>query len=46
VQLVKNGTVTTIDGKILALKADTVCVHGDNNESIATIEQLRKAIAQ
>ena len=43
-QLVTNGTVTTIDGNELALKADTICVHGDNPESINTVQQLRKVI--
>ncbi|MHA2936932.1 5-oxoprolinase subunit PxpA [Vibrio sp. RC27] len=43
-QLTEQGTVTTIDGHTLALQADTICVHGDNKESVATIEKLRKAI--
>lgn len=46
VQLVNRGTVTTIDGQTLALHADTVCVHGDNPQSIATIKQLRQVIKQ
>jgi UPF0271 protein len=40
------GTVTTIDGQELMLHADTVCVHGDNQESINTVQQLRKIIDQ
>ncbi|PSU35031.1 5-oxoprolinase subunit PxpA [Photobacterium lutimaris] len=35
-----NGKVTTIDGQTLALHVDTVCVHGDNEESIAIVRQL------
>lgn len=45
-QLVTKGTVTTIDGQELKLKADTICVHGDNQESINTVQQLRKVIDQ
>ncbi|PNH95394.1 5-oxoprolinase subunit PxpA [Vibrio diazotrophicus] len=45
-QLVTQGTVTTIDGKELSLKVDTICVHGDNPESINTVQQLRKVIDQ
>lgn len=45
-QLVTKGTVTTIDGKELSLKADTICVHGDNPESINTVQLLRKVIDQ
>lgn len=44
-QLVQSGTLTTIDGETLALHADTVCVHGDNDQSVATIAQLRKALS-
>lgn len=40
-QLVKQGTVTTDSGKQLALKADTLCVHGDNKAAIAQIQQIR-----
>jgi len=43
-QLANNGCVTTIDGSQLKLNADTVCVHGDNPESVATIKQLFKAL--
>jgi len=45
-QLVTKGTVTTIDGNELSLKADTICVHGDNPESIKTVQLLRKVIDQ
>ncbi|MFD2191200.1 5-oxoprolinase subunit PxpA [Pistricoccus aurantiacus] len=32
------------DGSELVLKADTLCVHGDNPESIAAIEAIRQAL--
>ena len=40
-----SGKVTTHSGAVLALHADTLCVHGDNPESIATIADIRKAMA-
>ena len=40
-QLVKHGTVTTATGKQLALAADTLCVHGDNQAAIAQVQQIR-----
>lgn len=40
-QLVKHGTVTTASGKQLALNADTLCVHGDNQAAIAQVQQIR-----
>ncbi|MFD2178964.1 5-oxoprolinase subunit PxpA [Veronia pacifica] len=43
-QLAKEGTVTSIDGEEIKLDVDTICVHGDNESSIAMIEQLKKAL--
>lgn len=38
------GQVTTIQGNKLNLAVDTVCVHGDNEHSILTIEALHKVL--
>ncbi|MGF1794047.1 LamB/YcsF family protein [Photobacterium profundum] len=38
------GYVVTLDGKRLALNADTVCVHGDNETSIVSIAELHKVL--
>lgn len=43
-QLKQQGTVTTLSGKQLELKADTLCVHGDNPEAINAIKQIRELI--
>ncbi|CAM4130175.1 5-oxoprolinase subunit PxpA [Pseudoalteromonas byunsanensis] len=39
-QLVEQGSVTTNTGKQLPLKADTLCVHGDNEASIALVKEI------
>ena len=39
--LLATGTVLTASGKPLAVQADTICVHGDNDESIQVARQLR-----
>ncbi|MCF6434511.1 5-oxoprolinase subunit PxpA [Pseudoalteromonas sp. MMG022] len=39
-QLVEQGTVTTNTGKQLPLKADTLCVHGDNEASITLVKEI------
>ncbi|MEH8016633.1 5-oxoprolinase subunit PxpA [Rheinheimera muenzenbergensis] len=44
-QLVKHGSVTTASGKQLALQADTLCVHGDNQTAIAQVQQIRALLA-
>lgn len=40
-QLVSQGSVTTESGASLLIKADTLCVHGDNPESIQLIKQIK-----
>lgn len=36
--------LTASDGSRLVLAADTLCVHGDNAESIAAIKAIRDAL--
>lgn len=36
------GLLETISGKRIALKADTLCVHGDNDAAVKLVETLRK----
>lgn len=38
------GTVTTRDGSMLALHADTLCVHGDRADAAAFARRLREAL--
>ena len=40
--LMKEGIVKSIDGKKLKLKADTLCVHGDNKSALKLIKSLYK----
>lgn len=42
--LLQTGTVTTASGKRLTIDADTICVHGDNEESVQVARQLRALI--
>ncbi|MBW3696270.1 5-oxoprolinase subunit PxpA [Vibrio sp. T187] len=43
-QLANFGSVTAIDGTILKIEADTVCVHGDNPQSIALIQKISQTL--
>ena len=43
-QLKEHGCVTTINGEILTLNADSLCVHGDNIEGVQAIESIRELI--
>ena len=42
--LQKEGVLETISGKKIALRADTLCVHGDNEEAVSMVETLRKSM--
>jgi UPF0271 protein len=44
--LVNQGNVTTHDGKILSLQADTICLHGDRTDAAMFAERLRAALDQ
>ena len=43
-QLRDSGTVTTVDGDSIELRPDTLCVHGDNAEGVAAIQEIRALV--
>ena len=43
-QLNNTGTITTISGLRLSLQADSICVHGDNAEGVAAIQEVRQLL--
>lgn len=45
-RLAKEGVVTTLDGTDVPLSADTLCVHGDNAESVKAVKRIRQALDQ
>lgn len=44
-QLVENNQITTVTGANLTIKADTLCVHGDNQATLECIESIRSLLA-
>ena len=42
--LAKGEALTASDGSALTLRADTLCVHGDNAGSIAAVQRIRQAL--
>jgi UPF0271 protein len=44
-QLADDGTVTTVSGQQLTLTVDTLCVHGDNEEGVQAIREIRALLA-
>ena len=45
-QLNNKGTITTISGLELPLQVDSLCVHGDNRESVNAIKEIHRLINQ
>lgn len=43
-QLASGQAIQTLEGEDLLLEADTLCVHGDNPESIQAVEAIRAAL--
>jgi len=41
-QLVKEKTIKTINGKVIPMHADTICVHGDNEHAIEFVKALNR----
>ena len=41
VRMVKEGCVETITGKIIPIKADSICVHGDNPSAVEFVRNIR-----
>jgi len=46
IRMVKEGKVTSITGKDIDIKADSICVHGDGEKALLFVEKIRKALAE
>lgn len=44
VQMVLNGTVETVDGTEIALRAASLCTHGDNPAAVEILRDMRQAL--
>jgi UPF0271 protein len=40
------GELTASDGSALILRANTLCVHGDNASSVVAVQRIRQALQQ
>ncbi|WP_079474140.1 5-oxoprolinase subunit PxpA [Marinococcus halophilus] len=43
-EVLQKGTVRAVDGTVVAMEADTVCVHGDNEQAVLFIQHLKKQL--
>lgn len=46
VAFARGDAIHSMDGKPLVLEADTLCVHGDNPESVAAVRAIRNALKE
>ncbi|NLI82183.1 MAG: LamB/YcsF family protein [Deltaproteobacteria bacterium] len=44
VQMVSQGSVTAVEGTVVPLSVDTLCIHGDNPRAVTLAESIRKAL--
>lgn len=45
-QMINEGTVTTITGMIIPISADTVCIHGDGKHAVSFAKKIRQALQE
>jgi UPF0271 protein len=43
IRMIKQNEVVSITGKVIPIKADSVCVHGDGERALAFVNRLRRA---
>ena len=46
VRMVKEGKVTAITGEDVPLRADSICVHGDNPSAVEFVREIRKTLTK
>lgn len=45
IQFLKTGDMPTIDGGVVKLKAESICIHGDNPAAVAMAKTIRQQLA-
>ncbi len=44
VRIARDGVVVAVDGREVRLRADTLCLHGDNSQAVANARAVREAL--
>ncbi|WP_422447756.1 LamB/YcsF family protein [Thermoanaerobacterium sp. DL9XJH110] len=45
-RMVKEGVVEAVDGSLVKVKADTICVHGDNPQAVEFANKIKKTLEE
>ena len=43
-QMIKEGTVTTVSGKIIPIIAETICIHGDGEHAVEFVKAIHEVL--
>lgn len=43
IRMVREGVVETVSGTLIPIRADSVCVHGDNPDAVGFVREIREA---
>ncbi|UTV29847.1 5-oxoprolinase subunit PxpA [Photobacterium atrarenae] len=43
-QLIEHGSVTTLEGEVIPVRADTLCIHGDGPQALPTAQLLQQLL--
>lgn len=46
IQMVKHGSVTALTGETVDLRAESICVHGDNDKALEFVDTIRKRLIE
>ena len=44
-KMIKDGTVTTVSGKSIPIKAETICIHGDGKHAVEFAKAIHKLLS-
>ena len=44
IEMIKHGTVDSINGKKISIRADSICVHGDNPKAVEFVKSIKNAL--
>jgi UPF0271 protein len=44
--MVKEGVVEAVDGSLVKVKADTICVHGDNPQAVDFAKKIKRTLEE
>lgn len=45
-RMVRNGEVVAIDGSVIPLRAETICIHGDGDHAVEFAKAIRQALTK